>query len=141
MRGLAVIASLSLAACFTSASTDECRIDSDCNGLTCTRVGVCAASTYSLRVEWTVRGLTTDQAAACVGVTELELSVFDPTTAESHPVRPVPCGVGLFTFDKLPLGYTDITLSAYDAAHHWIDSDRGSADVDGIVQLALLRSP
>lgn len=139
MRGLAILGTLGLAGCFTSASTEECRVDSDCSGLICTRVGACATSAHSLRVEWTVRGLTADRAEACAGIAELELTASDPITSEAHAVRPVPCEIGSFTFDKLPLGYTDITISAFDAARNLIDIDRSSADSDGTVRITLLR--
>jgi hypothetical protein len=136
-----LLSSVLLGACFTSAGTDphECHVDGECSGLTCTRVGICAASTRSIRIEWTVHGLMPDQPAACAGVTELELAVADPTTSDDYAVRPVPCAVGSFLFDKLPLGYTEVTLAAYGSdSRRPVDVERGTVDADGVVQLALI---
>lgn len=131
----------SLAACFTSAGNGDCLSDRDCGELVCTRVGDCASAgaVYALRIEWTVHGLTTDDAAACADVGELELAIEDPTTGDIHAVRPVPCEVGRFTFDKLPLSFTEVTLTAYDPAGELLERRRGSAvGAGGVVQLALL---
>lgn len=126
------------AGCFTSASPEECRVDAECGGLVCTRVGECAAETRTMRIEWTVRGLTTDQTGACTGIGELEVMVSDPTIGADHVLRPVPCGVGSFYFDKLPLGYTVATVSAYATDGALLDSERGTVDGDGVVRFELL---
>ncbi len=133
------VLAVTAAGCFTSAGGDECRIDSDCGGLTCTRVGACAAETRTMRIEWTVQGLTTDQPGACVGVSELDVTVSDPTTGETFTVRPVPCAVGSFFFDKLPLGFTEATVSAYGSSGAALDTERGVVSSDGVVRLSLLR--
>ena len=142
----AVLAATTLAAaiggagCFTSASDESCRTDRDCGDLVCTRVGECAStsSVYALRVEWTVNGLTTDQAGACSEVGDLELAISDPTTGGQHAVRPVPCAAGLFFFDRLPIGYTDVSITAYSASGNFLDSSRGSSvGANGVVRLEL----
>jgi len=143
MRGSTVLvacgAALLAGGCFASLDDGTCRADVDCNGATCPRVGECATDTYALRIEWTVHGLTTDQAGACDGVAELEVAIEDPSTGAEHAVRPVPCSVGSFFYDKLPLGYTDVTLAAYGAGDSFLDSARGSAlGSGGVVRLALL---
>jgi hypothetical protein len=104
-----------LAACFSGAGDDTCRIDRDCGDLLCTRTGDCAAADgiYALRIEWTVNGQTTDQAGACTVIDELEVSVIDPSTDDAHTVRPVPCLSGSFFFDKLPLSFTEVAVTAY----------------------------
>ena len=138
--GLAT-AVLGSAGCFTSAGDETCRTDRDCGDLVCTRVGECASNgaVYALRVEWTVRGQTTDAAGACDGVGDLELAISDPTTGGQHAVRPVPCIAGSFFFDKLPVGYTEVTVTAYSAGGSFLDSSRGSAvGASGVVRLALL---
>jgi len=137
---VAAIAAL-LPACFSSTGTSDCLGDRDCDGLVCTRVGECAGpeNIYSLRIEWTVHGRTTDDLAACADVGELELAIEDPTTGDVHAVRPVPCASGRFTFDKLPLSYTEVTLTAYGPGGSFLDSVRASAvGAAGIVQISLL---
>lgn len=139
--GLAAIvvgSALSTAACFTSAADERCRIDRDCGDLVCTRVGECASSgsVYALRVEWTVNGVATDQLGTCDGVGELELGISDPTSGGQHALRPVPCAAGSFFFDKLPVGYTDVTITAYGPSGTFLDSARGSAvGASGVLRL------
>lgn len=137
----AVLASASAAGCFTAASDADCLSDRDCGDLICTRTGDCASAgaIYALRVEWTVHGQTVDQAGACSDVGELELAVADPSTGDQHTVRPVPCAVGRFSYDKLPLGFTDVTLTAYAPGGAFLDSRRATAvGSGGVVQLGLL---
>jgi len=138
---LLAVTAAALAGCPTS-GPEDCTNDRDCGGDVCTRVGACvaAADVYALRIEWTVRGLTTDQATACDGVGELELSIAEPATGEVRTVRPVPCISGSFRYDKLPLSYTEVTLTAYDAGGGFLDSQRASAlGTGGVVRIALLR--
>jgi hypothetical protein len=123
-------------------SDESCRTDRDCGGdFVCTRVGECASesSVYALRVEWTVHGLTTDQAGACTDVGDLELAITDPTTGGQHAVRPVPCIAGSFYFDRLPVGYTEVSMSVYAMGGGFLDSTRASAvGSNGVVTLSLL---
>lgn len=140
LTAIVVGSALFVAACFTSAADESCRIDRDCGDLVCTRVGECAsgASVYALRIEWTVNGVTTDQAGTCDGVGELELGISDPTSGGQHAVRPVPCAPGSFFFDKLPVGYTDVTITAYGPSGAFLDSARGSATgASGVLRLDL----
>ena len=139
--GLGFGAALSSAACFSSVADESCRTDRDCGDLVCTRVGECASSSsvYALRVEWTVHGLATDAVGACDGVGDLELAISDPTTGGQHAVRPVPCAAGSFFFDKLPVGYTEVTVTAYGTGGSYLDSSRASAiGSQGVVRLSLL---
>jgi hypothetical protein len=132
--------SLGSAACFTSAVDESCRTDRDCADLVCTRVGECASasSVYALRIEWTVNGVATDQAGACGSIGDLELGLADPTSGGQHAVRPVPCSAGVLFFDKLPIGYTDVTITAYSAGGSYLDSRRGSAvGSNGVVRIDL----
>ncbi|KAB2889543.1 MAG: hypothetical protein F9K40_19755 [Kofleriaceae bacterium] len=141
--GLAAIivgSALSSAACFTSVADESCRTDRDCGDLVCTRVGECAStsSVYALRIEWTVNGVTTDQAGTCDGVGELELAISDPTGGGQHAVRPVPCAAGSFFFDKLPVGYTEVAITAYSTTGGFLDSTRGTAvGSSGVLRLDL----
>ncbi len=136
-----IAATAAAAGCFSTAGDDSCRTDRDCGDLVCTRVGECAsaAGVYALRIEWTVHGLATDQSGACADVGELELAIADPTTGDQHAVRPVPCSAGSFFFDKLPLTFTEVTLSAYSAGGSFLDSRRATAvGSSGVVRLGLL---
>lgn len=105
----------------------SCRTDGDCPDTTCTRVGACASETYALRIQWTVRGAAPNVAGACDGIGELEVSISDRATGRAHAVRPVPCGSGSFFYDKLPLGYTEVSLTAYSARGGFLTSTHGSA--------------
>jgi hypothetical protein len=128
------------AGCFSSAVDESCRTDRDCGDLTCTRVGECASSgsVYALRIEWTVNGIATDQAGACGNVDDLELAISDPTSGGQHAVRPVPCAAGSFFFDKLPLGYTEVSITAYSSGGSFLDTRRGSAvGASGVVRIDL----
>ena len=140
LAAVALGAALGSAGCFTSASDETCRTDRDCGDLVCTRVGECASAgaVYALRVEWTVNGATTDVAGACDPVGDLELAVSDPTTGGQHAVRPVPCIAGSFFFDKLPVGYTEVSVTAYSSGGSYLDSRRAtSIGAAGVVRIDL----
>lgn len=112
MRALAVIACLPLLGCFEAVDGGACGSDNDCPGAACTRVGECAEQPYALRVSWTIAGQPAS-ATACAGISELELSIIDPSTGTAHTVRPVPCALGSFFYDKLPQSYTDVQLWSF----------------------------
>jgi hypothetical protein len=100
VRRLALVACLGLGGC-PPPLPSTCRVDDDCGGEVCTRVGVCTDAPTSLRVSWTIAGQPAS-ATACAGISELELSIIDPSTGTAHTVRPVPCAPGSFFYDKLP---------------------------------------
>jgi len=140
MRVLVLASLLPVAACFTDAGTDVCRTDRDCGDLMCTRVGTCASSDgiYALRIEWTVNGQTTDQTGVCAPVGELAVSVSDPSTGDDHTVRPVLCTTGSFFYDKLPLSFTDVEVTAFSPGGDTLDIGRGSAvGAGGLVRVDL----
>lgn len=119
----AMVAALSLAGCLEPADGGACRRDSDCPGAVCSNVGACASATYQLRVGWTLRGAQANTPGACDGVSELEIIVSDPSIGEQFSVRPVPCGIGSFLFDKMPPSYGTVSVTAY--------GDRGQALASG----------
>jgi len=140
MRALVLASLLPAAACFSDAGGDTCRTDRDCSGLVCTRVGDCASTDgiYALRIEWTVNGQTTDQAGVCASVGELAVSVSDPTSGDSHTVRPVLCTLGSFFYDKLPLSFTDVEVTAYSPGGDTLDVRQASAvGAGGLVRVDL----
>lgn len=124
---LALATAVALAGCFTAVDGASCRVDDDCPGATCTRVGECASDTYALRITWTVRGQPANTPGACDGIGELQVAIEDPSTGGEHALRPVPCAAGSFFFDKLPLGYTAVTVTAYSGRGGFLTSTRGSA--------------
>lgn len=126
MRALAVLTLIPLIGCFEAVDGGACSTDNDCAGATCTRVGECAADPYALRVGWTIAGQAAS-ASACASISELELSVIDPSTGTSHTVRPVPCAPGSFFYDKLPQSYTDVQLWSFDLAGQRAGFASGSA--------------
>lgn len=129
MRALLVaVLAAGLGACFTPVEGGDCRSDSDCGGSVCTRVGECSSQPYSLRVRWTVRGEPASAPGACAAISELELSITDPTLAEQYAVRPVPCAAGSFFFDKLPLGFTDVGVTAFSSRGDFLDREWGTAN-------------
>ena len=117
-----------LAACFEPVDGGACRRDSDCPGAVCSNVGECASATYRLRVGWTVRGATANTPGACDGVAELELIVSDPSMGQQWSVRPVRCSIGSLLFDKLPLAYGTVAVTAYGERGETLTSVGGSTD-------------
>lgn len=126
--GGALALGLAVAGCFEPVDTVTCRRDRDCPEAVCTNVGECAATTYPLRVGWTLRGATANQPGACDRVDELEVVLQDPSTGMDFSVRPVPCGIGSMLFDKLPLGYGTATVTAYGTRGEYLSSATGSTD-------------
>lgn len=126
--GTLLVLGLALAACFEPADGGSCHSDRDCPDAVCSNVGECASSTYRLRVAWTLRGQTANVPGACDGVAELEIVVSDPSTATDHSVRPVPCAIGSFLFDKMPPGYDVVGVTAYGTGGRYLTSGGGSTD-------------
>lgn len=126
VKALLAASLLTLAGCFEALDGGACTRDSDCPGAVCTRVGECATQAYALRVTWTIDGVAASD-TACAGVSELELSVIDPSTGTSHTIRPVPCAAGSFFFDKLPLGYTDVQLWSFGLSGERLTFASGTA--------------
>jgi hypothetical protein len=139
VRALAVLTLLPLVGCFEAVDGGVCGTDRDCPGAVCTRVGECADTPYALRVTWTLGGQPAD-AATCAGVSELELSMIDPSTGTAHTVRPVPCPPGAFFYDKLPQSYTDVQLWSFDLSGQRGGFAAGSSiGSNGVVALDLTR--
>ncbi len=90
-----------------------CHVDSECGGgLVCARTGACASasSVHVIHVSWTVnaRPASTE---TCVNAPDLELTFSEPYgELGTFGFAPVPCVEGKFTIDKMPLGYTTISL-------------------------------
>lgn len=117
-----------LAGCFEPIDGGACRSDRDCSEAVCSNVGECASATYRLRVAWTLRGATANTPGACDGISELEIVVSDPSTGMEFSVRPVPCAIGSFLFDKMPPGYGAVAVNAFGSGGQLVSTGRGSTD-------------
>ncbi len=101
------------AGCFETGN--QCQRDFDCRGGdVCANTHEClgASEVYRVAVRWTVRG-NPASATTCAGITSLEITVVDDASSTTSSYAPVPCEIGIFTFDKLPVGFNRLTLTAY----------------------------
>ncbi len=94
----------------------ECQTDRDCGGGTvCDNViheCVSADSAHSVEVVWTVGGQTPD-ARNCRPIAQLEVGVTDfDGIDEPATFAPVPCTLGQFRFDELPVTFDRVSLEA-----------------------------
>jgi hypothetical protein len=86
----------------------------DCNR-TCFSDEVCArdhfchaaSEVHLVRSEWTIRGQPAAE-ASCAGAPELYIRYRAPD--DSIGYSPIPCRLGIFTIDKLPLSFDRIEL-------------------------------
>lgn len=122
MERVAACLLVALAAC-PAPFPDACRVDEDCGGAVCTRVGVCSDAPYALRIAWTVAGAPAD-VATCdgAGIGELEIAIEAPDLGERHALRPVPCPTGSFFFDKLPPDFRLVRVTAYSRGGQFLTS-------------------
>lgn len=133
-----VLGAVGLAGCFEPIDGGACHGDRDCPEAVCSNVGECAAVTYRLRVAWTLRGATANTAGACDRVSELEIVVSDASTGQDWSVRPVPCAIGSFLFDKMPWGYGTATVIAYGDRGQPLATAGGSTDPQtGVINVDL----
>ena len=95
-----------------------CMSDSDCAGLTCSRLDTCEApaSLMTITVGWTVHGQPAS-AAACVGIDHLQVDYLRQGTDLGGFV-PVSCPTGSLRFDRLPAGIDAVRINENDAADH-----------------------
>lgn len=108
-----LVAVAASAGCFETSNT--CQRDFDCNGgSVCANTRECAAASdvHRVAVRWSVRGNPAG-VDTCAGIANLELDIFDDVSGATSGYAPVPCQLGMFTFDKLPLAFNRVTLTAY----------------------------
>lgn len=120
---LAASALALLAGCPRGGSGSECLDDRDCSsGDVCARDELCwpAAEVRAVRVTWTVGGAAAT-AAACQRHPDLYIR-FNGGVADDLGFSPVPCEIGQFSIDKLPLPFTRVELG---------DDRRGGAWTSG----------
>jgi hypothetical protein len=100
-----------------SSSPEPCKSNEDCGELLCTRDGAClpTGEIQRVQVSWSVRGQGAS-ASACEGIVELEIRFVDFAGGDPHTFRQVPCGVGLFTVDRLSERFDQVHLSGFDSS-------------------------
>jgi hypothetical protein len=105
---------VALAGC--SSPAELCKTNEDCGDLLCTRDGAClpAGEIRRVQVAWSVNGQGAS-ATACEGIVELQIRFVDFAGGDPHTFRQVPCGVGLFTIDRLSARFDQVELSGYDS--------------------------
>lgn len=87
-----------------------CRQDTECGAQVCARDGECypASGIRLVTTTWTVRG---EPASATTCAAHPDLAIrFQASNGASFGFAPVPCRIGKFTIDKLPLAYTRVEL-------------------------------
>ncbi len=109
---LAMLAVPALAGCPGGAA---CEQDWDCSsGLVCANTHDCVSASEVRRVEvrWTLYGQV-PTAASCAPIDRMELTVRDSQTDDTATYSPVPCSIGRFVFNKLPLNFDSAAMSAF----------------------------
>jgi hypothetical protein len=106
-----LVALVGAAGCFTSGN--QCQQDYDCGGGdVCANTHECvgAGDVHRIAVRWTVRGNPASE-TTCAGIASLEITIVDDVSSATTGYAPVPCPTGIFTFDKLPVGFNRLTLN------------------------------
>ena len=131
MRSSALLGVLLLAGCPTGGG--ECTLDVDCiDGDVCANNHVCVSplAVHYVSFQWTVAGAA-PTADTCAPIGDLSITAEDRDFEDSRTSWfPVPCTVGRFTADKLPVEY-DRVIVTVDAtgARHTADIPASGGDV------------
>ena len=114
--GSAVACACVVAVAGCSSPPEACKTNEDCGDLLCTRDGACLPPNEIRRVQvsWSVRGQGAS-ATACEGIVEIEIRFVDFAGGDPHTFRQVPCGVGLFTVDRLSARFDQVELAGLDS--------------------------
>jgi hypothetical protein len=114
-----------------------CRSDAACgSGNVCARDGSCttSANVRVVHANWTTRGVAPSE-ASCTSARNLDITFSGGVTASDHfGFSPVPCKLGKFTVDKLPMRYTTVTLAR---AGDYYGGDTATFDSSGNALLDL----
>jgi hypothetical protein len=109
------LAALALASGCTLSGNGDCRNDLDCDlGAVCANTRECVAgdTVHYVRLTWTIGGLPADP-RSCAPIPDLEVAIADEDgLASPATYAPVPCALGQYVFDKLPLAYDRLSLEA-----------------------------
>lgn len=106
MRALPAVVAIALAACGPG---DECRDNGEgaCGGdLVCARNAECLPTdeVRVVRVTWTIRGQPASE-ATCAASPTFYLLFYGADPGDTFGFSPVPCELGLFTIDRMPLRF------------------------------------
>jgi len=114
MRALVLALPLALAGgCFPVG--DACDVDSDCATGSCTRTHECVDGTLiDARVRWTIAGAPASE-ASCAGIDHMSIAFVDTATDDRTNYSPVPCALGMATYDKMPPRFDTVAINAHAA--------------------------
>lgn len=110
----------SLAGC-PNGTGGECEIDSDCgSGDVCARDHMCTdlSSVRSVTATWTIRGAEATT-VTCGANPDLYIQFIGDSFSDTLGFAPVPCKLGQFSVDKLPIRFRQVELGV----------DGGTSDV------------
>jgi hypothetical protein len=125
MRWLA-LGLIGLTGCFPVAGEGgECVVDQDCgSGFSCTRTRECVDGTLiDARVRWTIAAAAaSDASCAGAGIDHLSIAFADTATDDRTTYSPVPCPLGMATYDKMPPRFDTVSINAHDSSDSVLDS-------------------
>jgi hypothetical protein len=108
---LAVTLLAALAGC-PNPTGGECELDSECgSGDVCARDHMCtaAASVRAVMATWTIRGAPAST-TSCGTHPDLYISFIGDDFGDTLGFTPVPCKLGQFSVDKLPIRFKQVEL-------------------------------
>jgi hypothetical protein len=107
------LALLALSGCFPAGA--ECDVDSDCTAGACTRTHECIEGTLvDARVHWTLAGEPASE-TTCAGIDHMSIAFADSETDDRTSYSPVPCELGMATYDKMPPRFDTVAINAHAA--------------------------
>jgi hypothetical protein len=112
--GRPLVALALLAGCSSGGWEGDCVIDDHCRGSeVCARDRSCVLPTEvrAVRATWTVRGEPAST-LTCAQHPDLTIRFLSDVSEDALVYAPVPCRIGQFTIDKLPLRYRRVNLGA-----------------------------
>lgn len=113
MRALLLILAMAIAGCFPVG--DACDVDSDCETGSCTRTHECIEGTLiDARIRWTIAGAPASE-TSCAGIDHLSIAFAETATGDRRSYSPVPCALGMATYDKMPPRYDTVAINAHAA--------------------------
>lgn len=121
-----------LAGCPTQAT--ECELDSDCSGSdVCARDHMCtaASSVRPVTATWTIRGAAANT-TTCGTHENLYITFIGDDFGDTLGFAPVPCKLGQFSVDKLPVRFRQVELGVEGGV-----SDTRALDAAGTAALDL----
>lgn len=115
-------------------SNSECELDSDCGGGdVCARDHMCTApsSVRPVMATWTIRGAAAS-VTTCGTHEDLYITFIGADFGDTLGFAPVPCKLGQFSVDKLPLRFGSVELGVEGGT-----SDTRALNAAGVAALDL----